>query len=267
MHNYFFSYQKYSIGSIQVGGTLSYATQEAWVFAGSVRQNILFGSHMNKAKYQKVIECCALETDFALFPYGDKTMVGERGVSLSGGQRARINLARAVYKDADVYLLDDPLSAVDTNVGRQLFNSCIKGYLRNKTVILITHQLQYLKDADNIVILGNGIVEAEGNYQYLRTIELNYAHLLEEQAQDRINESKVDPVQDVILDIQSNNSEDDTIEPEKKKEHRSFGKVSKKVYYSYFKATGNVGFILVLLLLFVVSQVLCSMSDYFLTYW
>lgn len=224
---------------------------------------------MDKAKYQKVIECCALKPDFALFPYGDKTMVGERGVSLSGGQRARVNLARAIYKDADIYLLDDPLSAVDTNVGRQLFDTCIKGYLRNKAVILITHQLQYLKDVDNIIILNNGAKEAEGSYQYLRTTGLNFASLLEEHAHEEQNESKSVELQRMtsIQSMQSYNSEDEKNEPEEFKEHRSSGKVSNKVYISYFRATGNVIFILFLLLLFILSQILCSLSDYFLTYW
>lgn len=99
------------------------------------------------------MKVCALETDFQQFAYGDKTLVEERGVSLSGGQRARINLARAVYSSADIYLFDDPLSAVDTHVGKHLFEQCIKGYLQDKTRILVTHQLQFLKQADIIVIL------------------------------------------------------------------------------------------------------------------
>lgn len=149
-------------GSLDVYGEVSYASQEPWLFAGSVRQNILFGQPMDKIRYRTVVRKCALERDFSLLPYGDKTIVGERGVSLSGGQRARINLARAVYKDADIYLLDDPLSAVDAHVGKELFENCIAGYLRNKIVILITHQLQYLKEVDHIVILENGCVKAEG---------------------------------------------------------------------------------------------------------
>lgn len=98
---------------------------------------------------------CALERDFELFPHGDKTLVGERGVSLSGGQRARINLARAVYKDSDIYLFDDPLSAVDAHVGKHLFQECIKKYLDGKTRILVTHQVQFLKEADLIIMLAN----------------------------------------------------------------------------------------------------------------
>lgn len=149
-------------GSIKVNGEMSYASQEPWLFAGSVRQNILFGQPMDKERYRTVVRKCALERDFSLFPYGDKTIVGERGVSLSGGQRARINLARAVYKQADIYLLDDPLSAVDTHVGKDLFENCVAGYLKRKTVVLITHQLQYLKEVDHIVILENGCIKAEG---------------------------------------------------------------------------------------------------------
>lgn len=107
-------------------------------------------------RYDEVVKVCALETDFQQFPYGDRTLVEERGVSLSGGQRARINLARAVYAQADIYLFDDPLSAVDPHVGKHLFEECIQGYLQNKTRILVTHQLQFLKHADMIVML-NGV--------------------------------------------------------------------------------------------------------------
>jgi ABC-type multidrug transport system fused ATPase/permease subunit len=96
---------------------------------------------------------CALIKDFQQFPQGDMTVVGDRGVSLSGGQRARINLARAVYREADLYLLDDPLSAVDTHVAKHLYKKCITEYLHDKTRILVTHQLQFLKRADHIVML------------------------------------------------------------------------------------------------------------------
>ncbi|KAE9537928.1 hypothetical protein AGLY_005900 [Aphis glycines] len=114
-------------GSISVRGVMSYASQEPWVFAGSVKQNILFGSAMDETRYNKVIEVCALNLDLERLPFGDKTIVGEKDISLSGGQKSRINLARAIYKQADIYLLDDPLSAVDTEVGKHLFEKCING--------------------------------------------------------------------------------------------------------------------------------------------
>ncbi|KAI2474095.1 ATP binding cassette (ABC) transporter subfamily C member [Diabrotica virgifera virgifera] len=139
-------------GQLEVSGDLSYASQEPWLFVSSVRENILFGKPYIKNRYDEVVQVCALETDFQQFPFGDKTIVEERGVSLSGGQRARLNLARAVYTSADIYLLDDPLSAVDTRVGKHLFEKCIKGFLGSKTRILVTHQLQFLKDADVIIV-------------------------------------------------------------------------------------------------------------------
>lgn len=139
-----------------MNGEISYASQEPWLFAGTIRQNILFGQPMDKQRYNTVVRRCSLERDFSLLPYGDKTIVGDRGISLSGGQRARINLARAVYKQAEIYLLDDPLSAVDTHVGKDLFKQCITGYLKNKVVILVTHQIQHLKDVNSIVYLEAG---------------------------------------------------------------------------------------------------------------
>lgn len=151
-------------GTVEINGEISYASQEPWLFASSIRQNILFGLPMDEKRYKKVVKVCSLERDFALLPYGDRTIIGDRGVSLSGGQRARVNLARAVYKNADVYLLDDPLSAVDTHVGKELFENCISNFLKDKTCILITHQLQYLKHVDHIIILEDGEVKAEGNY-------------------------------------------------------------------------------------------------------
>ena len=108
-------------GSLQVDGKLSYAPQESWAFMSTIKDNIFFGSQFDEHKYNKVVEVCALDRDFRLFPFGDKTLVGERGVSLSGGQKARINLARALYHEADIYLLDDPLSAVDASVSKHIF--------------------------------------------------------------------------------------------------------------------------------------------------
>ena len=108
-------------GSIQVNGKVSFASQEPWLFNGSIRHNILFGNEYDEFRYKNVIKVCALEKDLILLPFGDDTLVGERGVSLSGGQKARITLARALYCDVDIYLLDDPLSAVDSQVAKHTF--------------------------------------------------------------------------------------------------------------------------------------------------
>lgn len=155
-------------GSITINGTVSYAGQEPWLFEGTVRSNIIFVEEYDEQRYKEVISVCALERDFRLLPQGDQTIVGERGVSLSGGQRARVNLARAIYKQADIYLLDDPLSAVDTHVGKHIFDKCIRDYLRTKTCILVTHQLQYLQNLKHVVLLNRGRIEAQGPYRALR---------------------------------------------------------------------------------------------------
>lgn len=259
-----------SQGNIEVVGNVSYASQEPWLFAGSVRQNILFGLPMDKSRYRHVVKKCSLERDFTLLPYADKTIVGERGVSLSGGQRARINLARAVYKDADIYLLDDPLSAVDTHVGKELFENCITGYLRKKTVILITHQLQYLKEVDHIVILNNGAIQAEGTYHELQASGLDFAKLL----QDHTEEDNEQEIQNKVMhqrqnSIQSVSSiEDKTIEaPVEVQEHRSTGSISAGVFKAYFAAGGNCCWIFNMFMLFVLAQVAASAGDYFITYW
>ena len=123
-----------SNGTVSVRGSLSYSPQEAWVFGGSVRANILFGEQFEEKRYWEVVEACALSHDFDQWEHGDATLVGERGVALSGGQKARVTLARACYRRAATYLLDDPLSAVDAHVGKHLFEKCIQGLLRNKVM-------------------------------------------------------------------------------------------------------------------------------------
>ena len=140
-------------GSCKVVGKVAYASQLPWIFSGTVRENILCGLDYQSERYNRVIEACALADDLRLFANGDCTFIGERGTSLSGGQKARVNLARALYIDADIYLLDDPLSAVDARVGRHLFETAIKSFLNGKIRILVTHQLQHLKAEDKILLL------------------------------------------------------------------------------------------------------------------
>jgi ATP-binding cassette subfamily C (CFTR/MRP) protein 4 len=143
--------------SVNVRGVVSYAPQEPWFFSASIRKNILFGKAMNREKYHEVVmKVCALEHDLSVLPFGDGTLVGEQGTMMSGGQKARIRLARAIYRDADIYLLDDPLSAVDAHVILHIFNECIVKYLKDKCVILVTHQVQYLKDLPRVCQLNEG---------------------------------------------------------------------------------------------------------------
>ncbi|XP_045489358.1 probable multidrug resistance-associated protein lethal(2)03659 isoform X1 [Pieris rapae] len=272
-------------GSVHVGGTVSYASQEPWLFAGSVRQNILFGQAMDRPRYNAVVRRCALDRDFTLFPHGDKTVVGERGVSLSGGQRARISLARAVYKRADIYLLDDPLSAVDAHVGRHLFESCVVGYLRNTTRVLVTHQLQFLRDVDQIIILKNGAIAAAGDFETLSASGLDFATLLardDQEDEKPAPEDKSNVEEESILQgsfrkrqmsIHSVSSVDNltaTAPPEggrEEAEMRSAGAVSSKVYGAYLRASGNPLLVTLMVMVAVLAQLLGSSSDWWTSYW
>ncbi|XP_001637478.3 ATP-binding cassette sub-family C member 4 isoform X1 [Nematostella vectensis] len=155
-------------GSVTLCGTVAFVDQIPWVFSGTLRENILFGKEYDEAKYKKVIKVCSLEEDVRRLPKGDLSMIGQRGVSLSGGQRSRVSLARAVYSDADIFLMDDPLSAVDARVGQHIFDECIMGELGNKLRILATHQLQHLPRADHIVALNKGRVTTQGSYDDIK---------------------------------------------------------------------------------------------------
>ncbi|KAH8334612.1 hypothetical protein KR059_012208 [Drosophila kikkawai] len=272
-------------GKLNVRGKLSYASQEPWLFNASVRDNILFGLPMDKHRYRNVIRKCALERDFELLQ-GDRTLVGERGASLSGGQRARISLARAVYRQADIYLLDDPLSAVDTHVGRHLFEECMRGFLRDKLVVLVTHQLQFLEHADLIVIMDKGKVTAVGTYEEMLKSGQDFAQLLAQQT----HEDNEDLVQDQDMDeakgdksnysrqssrqsrvsVGSVDSGKDSVIEDKMRpvqEARSTGKIGLNMYGKYF-SSGSGWFLVVLVAFFCLgTQLLASGGDYFLSYW
>ncbi|XP_060518770.1 ATP-binding cassette subfamily C member 4-like isoform X2 [Cylas formicarius] len=265
-----------SSGTVEIHGKVSYASQEPWLFVGSVRQNITFGDEFDAKRYQEVVRVCALERDFRLFPYGDRTLVGERGVSLSGGQRARINLARAVYKKADIYLLDDPLSAVDTHVGKHIFEECITGYLKDKCVVLVTHQLQYLKDVNKIYLLGGGTVEKSGSYQQIQESTEGFAKLLNELNKDEESEGSETENQEILDNNDSKprrrstkkrSISKTTKDPIIAKESKGEGKISVKVYQSYFYAGGNTFRIFLFFALFIIAQIFCSFTDYYLSYW
>ncbi|RZB39259.1 ABC tran domain containing protein, partial [Asbolus verrucosus] len=232
-------------GTLEVEGSLSYASQEAWIFSASVRQNILFGQDLDEEKYQKVIGVCALEHDLSLFPHGDRTLVGERGVMLSGGQKARIGLARAVYRDADFYLLDDPLSAVDVYVANKIFNECILGYLGSKCVVLVTHQIQFLQNVKKIYTLEKGKI----------TIGENLGkNIIRKKHKDTLKAKVEATLQKCDLPVEI-------------KEHRSVGGTNRKIYSNYCRAGGNWCYTCGILLLFVVNQFIGSGTDYFLAYW
>lgn len=266
-------------GEMQVNGVISYASQEPWLFSGSIRQNILFGEALDKDRYNSVIEACALARDVELWPNGDNTAVGERGINLSGGQKARINLARAVYRRAEIYLLDDPLSAVDSHVGRHLFEKCIGKFLEDKIVVLVTHQLQYLSAVDRIVVLEQGRIEGIGTLGSLRDLGLDFAKLLPHQEVETDDEktfdtssrkgSQTSETQENIPTAPSSREmkHDNDNEQGKTREKRAEGSINFDYYKAYFTASGGCYATLIVLSLFSLAQLFTSVGDYFVSYW
>ncbi|XP_055540970.1 probable multidrug resistance-associated protein lethal(2)03659 isoform X2 [Wyeomyia smithii] len=281
-------------GEAIINGEMSYGSQEPWLFTGTVRNNILFGLSYDRKRYQEVVEHCALLTDFEQLPEGDKSTVGERGTSLSGGQRARVNLARAVYKNASVYLLDDPLSAVDTHVGRHLFDEVMgpKGYLAKQqaTRILVTHQVHFLKDADWIIILEHGKILMQGTYEELSKSNLDFGKLLgsTEAKKETPDEEEIEDIMDeeipFIDGVRSSNnkllkSSSSIPGPSSLAssvsenlgrtvaEDQAEGSLPLKVWTTYFLAGGNAYLLLFTFITLVFTQVVVSGSDYFVTYW
>lgn len=255
-------------GAVHVDGAISYSAQEAWLFNGSIKENIIFGDNFDEERYKEVVKVCALESDFELFPFGDRTLVGEKGKSLSGGQKARINLARCIYRKADIYLLDDPLSAVDAKVGKQLYEQCIKEFLKDKICILSTHQLQYLTNANRIIIFKEGKIEKEGTYQELVTSGLDFGELLEKfnNTEEENIEKKIKSRQNSEMVEEESESENEE-NPEMEKEWMGRGTIKAKVYGEYFKSGGNWFMILMLVLSFLLSQSSANGGEYFLSYW
>uniref|UniRef100_A0A3B1IQA1 ATP binding cassette subfamily C member 3 n=1 Tax=Astyanax mexicanus TaxID=7994 RepID=A0A3B1IQA1_ASTMX len=187
-------------GHISIRGSVAYVPQQAWIQNATLRDNILFGRPYVEQKYRCVLEACALTPDLEVLPGGDLTEIGEKGINLSGGQRQRVSLARALYSEADVYLMDDPLSAVDAHVAKHIFDHVIgpEGALRGKTRILVTHGISFLPQVDNILVLVEGMVSEMGSYQDLLKQNGAFAEFLRNYSLEDIIEE--DEVTEVLID-------------------------------------------------------------------
>ena len=187
-------------GSVNLNGTTSYVPQQAWIQNATVQYNITFGKEFDRQLYNKVLDSCALKPDLKMLPGGDQTEIGEKGINLSGGQKQRISMARAVYNDGQIYLLDDPLSAVDSHVGAHIFEKVIghEGLLQGKTRILVTHSAKYLPKCDLIVLLKEGKISEIGTYKELLEAQGELADFLiqylteEEENEDGMEESDLE---------------------------------------------------------------------------
>ncbi|CAG9858341.1 unnamed protein product [Phyllotreta striolata] len=266
-----------STGDVKIGGSISYCSQQPWLFYSTVRNNILFGRKYDRFLYEQVVRACALRKDFDQLPLGDKTVVGERGVALSGGQKARINLARAVYEQADIYLLDDPLSAVDTHVGKKLFDDCVDHYLKGRIRILVTHQLQYLKKADLIVVMNKGQVEDVGTFAELSSSKTGFSRLMAESGEaNEINRVSEATTFDATLTTSSRkwgttsmevSKTIDYIEESQDVEEECGRNPNSKPLRKYLSATNHPCLLVILAILLVLAQALCACADYWVSYW
>ena len=264
-------------GLSSVNGTTSYAPQESWCFGGSIRQNILVGNAFLKDRYSEVVKVSGLERDMQLFSDGDETFVGEKGYTLSGGQKARVSLARAVYHDSDIYLLDDPLSAVDPKVANHIFDKCIKGYLKGKTVVLVTHQLQFLSKADKIIVLENGKAVAVGSFEELLESSVEFLSFLDKKKQEE-EKRKESLSKEKSLSLRSNtvqgeevlkDDQQPTLSRVKASEEssRDRGSVSLSVYWQYLSSGGSVWLVYMAFIVALASQGLYHYTDLWLSAW
>jgi len=195
-------------GNISSTGRISYCSQVPWLFYGTLRENILFGEDFVEDKYKKVVAVCSLLPDFQSLSEGDLTMIGEKGISLSGGQKARVNLARCVYRShCDVYLLDDPLSALDAKVSRKVFDECVCGFLKDKIRILVTHQVSFLNNADKIAVLKEGNLLEYCKYDELES-KRDLNDLVSSSQLEKTN-TESDINKDKVSEISSNTDKND----------------------------------------------------------
>ncbi|KAK2958121.1 Multidrug resistance-associated protein [Blattamonas nauphoetae] len=245
-------------GKVRMDGRISYCPQTAWITNDTVRENITFNADFNEVKYWNSVRACALESDLKIFAAGDETAIGEKGVNLSGGQKARIQLARAVYAENDIYILDDPLSAVDAHVGRYLMDNCICGVLKGKTVILMTNQLQFLDRANKIIVLDNGRITAQGTYSEIREQGVNFDEFIIESNQktDRKNQKHVEVKEDEKTDEES-------AKQILTEEEQETGRIKLASYIKYLRTLMPLS----LMVLFLVFEVICEGINPVSTWW
>jgi ABC-type bacteriocin/lantibiotic exporter with double-glycine peptidase domain len=245
-------------GDIQKSGTVSYCAQQPWILTHTIQENILFGSELDGPKLDRVIKECGLDTDLMTFPAGLLTGIGEKGVNLSGGQKARVSLARALYKEAEILIMDDVLSALDAKVGRYVFDHAIRN--RTGTVIFVTHQLQYLSQMDLILVMENGSIIESGAYNTLISDSGSRLALMLKDSEQLKSPIGLKPE----LEVEEQEEKTaDLIVPEDREE----GHVSGHVYLDYIKKCGGWWFLIPLVFLFLLYSGLDLAANLWLSHW
>ncbi|KAG9439107.1 hypothetical protein H6P81_019272 [Aristolochia fimbriata] len=273
--------------SVILRGTVAYVPQVSWIFNATVRDNILFGSPFDSSRYKRAIDVSALEHDLEILPGGDLTEIGERGVNISGGQKQRVSMARAVYSNSDVYIFDDPLSALDSHVGRQVFEKCIKDELRGRTRVLVTNQLHFLPQVDRIILVHEGLVKEDGTFEELSKTGVLFQKLMENagKMEENVPENAMgedDDVEKMKKPVANGvpNQVDDGLSksgkgPNKKEgksvlikqEERETGVVSWNVLMRYKNALGGLWVVTILFVCYILSEVLRVSSSTWLSDW
>uniref|UniRef100_A0A8C4M5W3 ATP-binding cassette sub-family C member 5 n=1 Tax=Equus asinus asinus TaxID=83772 RepID=A0A8C4M5W3_EQUAS len=251
-------------GSIAVSGTFAYVAQQAWILNATLRDNILFGKEFDEERYNSVLNSCCLRPDLAILPNSDLTEIGERGANLSGGQRQRISLARALYSDRDIYILDDPLSALDAHVGNHIFNSAIQKHLKSKTVLFVTHQLQYLADCDEVIFMKEGCITERGTHEELMNLNGDYATIF-----NNLLLGETPPVEfwKSSLFFLSLCFFFSYLGQLVQLEEKGQGSVPWSVYGVYIRAAGGPLAFLVIISLFMLNVGSTAFSNWWLSYW
>ncbi|KAI1864810.1 uncharacterized protein JN550_008630 [Neoarthrinium moseri] len=256
-------------GDVVLGASRAFCPQYAWIQNATLKENIIFGKDMDRDWYQEVITACALQPDLDMLPNGDSTEIGERGITISGGQKQRLNIARAIYFDSDIVIMDDPLSAVDAHVGRHIFDNAIMGLLKDKCRILATHQLWVLNRCDRIIWMEGGKIQAVDTFDNLMANHSGFVHLMETTA---VEEKKEDDGEEKV-------TEDKTAEIKKDKkkkkkgpglmqaEERAVASVPWSVYGAYVKASGTIFSAPLIFLALVLSQGANISTSLWLSWW
>ena len=251
---------------IYINGKIGYVSQIPWIQNETIKNNILFFKEYEEEKYEEVLEKCQLKYDLDILEGGDNTEIGEKGVNLSGGQKVRVSLARAVYSNPDIYLLDDPISALDANIGKKIMNDLIINYLKNKTRIIVTHALQYLQYMDRIIYMKNGRIEWSGSFQEI----LNQEFFISMKKLSKLNESKKESEKK-----ERQKNEDNKIKTSSgreivkiiKEEDQEIGSVKISVYIDYSKYLGGIFYLFAIFLVGCIIQTNLGGGDLWLAYW
>ena len=254
-------------GNIKISGKLSFVSQNPWILNATIEENILFFNPKDEERYKKVVSICQLDPDFNILPKGDQTEIGEKGLNLSGGQKARLSIARAIYSKADIYIFDDPLSALDAYVGMNLFKEVFNDFLKDKTFIISTHALQYLCYFDKIFYMKQRRIEWIGTYDEIikQKFYADFIDLIKEKQKD--NEQGKDyknKVENITSD-EEESSQNDSLKVKKSDESKE--KISFSTYITLIKYSGGMKIIFKILLPNIIWKVAQIYSDYYLSSW